>query len=180
MGLVEIKWDFPNLLKRLLRHEQDITMGMLAALQTNRGMMFNAEGAYNDHPKWKPLKFRDGMILSDTGALRKSIAPRAPTGKAGPDGFAYASGTLAKKGYAIGSKLKYAAMMNWGTTGLPDGVLKPKRKKMLRFEIGPGEFAFAKQVKIPARRFDRINAEDKRELTLTLRNLVMEALANER
>lgn len=177
--MVEIRFKMPDLLGRLKRGEKRIVLGMLAAMQENRAQVFDSEGSFNGAPKWKPLKCRDGMILSDTGALRRSIAPSSPTGLPGPGGAAFATGDLKKKEFYLASKLPYAAMMNWGTTGLSGGVLRAKPGKSLVFDCG-GSKVFAQQVKIPARRFDRFTAEDKRELTLTLRNLLVEVLGGKR
>jgi phage gpG-like protein len=73
----------------------------------------------------------------------------------------------------IGSSLAYAAMMNWGTTGLPGGVLKPKNAKALRFKIGRN-VVFCKSVKIPERRFDTFTKADQAELQATLVNTIEE------
>lgn len=176
---LEIKW--PEWLETLKRSEKRIGLFQAAMLQTNRAQLFANEGAYNGHQKWAPLKTREGQILSLSGALKNSIAPKGATGQAGPGGFVQIGGNLTLKTARVGTKLKYAAMMNWGTTGLPGGVLTPKkggvfrRSKVLRFKAG-SKWVFAQSVKIPARRFDTFTSQDKREMTEAMTNLIAEIL----
>lgn len=173
--LVRVEVKFPKWLEKLNASQQRIGMFVAAQMQTNRGMMFDKEGANNGHPKWAPLKSRSGMILSKTGTLRKSIAPLNPTGKAGPGGVVQIRGTLKDQQVGIETRLGYAPMMNFGTTGLPGGVLVPKNKKALRFKVN-GKWVFAKSVKIEERRFDQWNNLDKDEMTVALTNLVARIL----
>lgn len=172
---VDFDLKFPDWSEKLRRRINDLQDVILATMQTNRGMLFDREGSHNGHEKWAPLKLRDGQILSDRGTLRKSIAPRndGQTPRVSPGGIVKFQGDMA----VIGTTLKYAAMMNWGTTGLPGGVLRPVKAKALKFpgKNGKGSI-FAKSVKIPPRRFDEWNEQDQEELDATITNKLEEIL----
>lgn len=171
---VSISWKFPQWMDKLKAATgTELQLFVAAIMQLNRGMMFDKEGAHNGHRKWAKLKSRAGQILSDRGTLRRSIAPQG-TGRAGPGGIVKLAGNIV----TIGTNLAYAPMMNWGTTGLPGGVLRPVRAKALRFKVG-GKIVFAQQVKIPARRFDTWNNEDKLEMTQSLTAKVSQILNRE-
>ena len=176
---LKVKVQWPDWAGRLKKAEDRINRFIAADIQTNRGMMFDQEGAWNGHEKWAPLKYREGQILSLTGTLRKSISPsrngKNAVGIAGPNGFVEQSGDLVKKTTKVGTRLAYAAMMNWGTSGLPGGVLVPKKADALRFKVN-GNWVFAKSVTIPARHFDEWNEEDAKELEVGLTNLVADIL----
>lgn len=137
MAGVEISFKFPDWAGKLKAHEAELNLFQAALIQTNRGMLFDAEGAYNNHDKWAPLKFRNGQILSRRGTLRKSIAPYNPSGDPGPDGIVRFSGDM----IVVGTKLLYASMMNDGTTKLPGGILRPRNAKALRIPLPSGEAA---------------------------------------
>lgn len=174
--LVSVEVKFPKWMDKMRQNEARIGLFLAAQLQTNRALLFANEGSYNGHQKWAPLKCRQGQILSLSGALKNSIAPKGLGGRAGPGGFVQIGGTLKTKYAKVGTQLKYAAMMNWGTTGLPGGVLKAKkgvfgRTKVLSFKCG-GKWAFSHSVKIPARRFDTFTQEDKKEIAIAMTNLV--------
>lgn len=132
---VDITFGFPEWNQKVKRARSEIMLSVAAAMQTNRGMLFDAEGAYNGHEKWKSLALRDGQILSQRGQLRKSLAPE--TGKAGVDGIVRFSGDQV----TIGTQKGYAAMMNAGTRGLPGGVLRPKNAQALRIPLPAGKSA---------------------------------------
>lgn len=173
--MIKVTVTMPDLSKKLNANLERIKLFMAAQIQTNRGMLFDQEGAYNGHSKWAPLRCREGQILSRTGTLRKSIAPLDSSGKPGAHGFVEIAGGKYKPKVSIGTTLAYAAMMNYGTTGLPDGKLRPKNAKALVFECG-GEKRFAKWVKIPARPFDEWNQADQSEVATALSNLITEIL----
>jgi phage gpG-like protein len=186
MSRVTLRIDMPDW-GRIARELQPEANNLIAAtLQTQRAMIFDSEGRYNGRPGWAPLKFRSGQILKDTGTLSKSIGPQN-------------SGMVPSKGVnsivrlqgdtvTIGTSLGYAAMMNWGTTGLPGGVLRakapggvlaiplpggksatPAAKGIAKGSKGPGRaLLFAKYVRIPARRFDEITSLDEQEIRETL------------
>jgi phage gpG-like protein len=95
-------------------------------------------GTSPDGTRYPPLKLRaGGKPLEDTNRLRNAFQ-------------ASSSDTAIE----LVNPTKYAAMQNYGTAGLPGGVLKPKGKKALRFFVrGNKKPFFAKQVTIPARPF---------------------------
>lgn len=192
MSKVAIDFEMPDLEEKLRQAEHEIHVFVAAQAQFNRGMLFDQEGGYNGHEKWAPLQFRTGQILSKRGTLRKSIAPMAADGRAGPDGIVRFSGDVV----TIGTRLIYARMMNDGTTKLPGGVLRPRNAKALKIPLPPGKtstegakslrsgakgkgddkFIFRKSVKIPARPFDEWNTEDEEEMSAALANKLAEIL----
>lgn len=135
---------FPDWERKIRRALPEIKLFIAATMQTNRGLLFDAEGAHNGHEKWAELRFRRGQILSKRGKLRKSMAPIHSGGKAGPDGIVRITGDV----ITIGTKLGYARMMNDGTAKLPGGVLRGKkispktgRPVMLKIPVESGESA---------------------------------------
>jgi phage gpG-like protein len=163
--LLQVKFNLPGWAEKFKASMNDLQGKALATLQTNRGMLFRNEGAYNGHEKWKPLKSRKGQILADTGTLKNSIAPKTANKDhpvAGPNGILKFSGDV----MTIGSTVKYAAVHNYGA------VIKPKTKDMLRWKDAKG-WHVAKQVKIPARPFldGAWNLEDQEELNTTMANM---------
>lgn len=178
-----MSFKFPDLAARLKAARQQIGEEMIVAIQTNRGMLFDAEGAYNGHVAWDPLVLRSGQILKKRGVLSKSIAPVNSGGAAGPGGIA----RMSDDGLVtVGTAVAYAAMMNWGTTRMPDGIMRPTHAKALRIPVPNGvvnkrtgkkeNFIFRKWVRIPARRFDTITAEDKAEFAAALQAVVAEVM----
>jgi phage gpG-like protein len=164
---LDIKW--PAIFKDRIDVWDEVKEPLAATLQTNRGLLFTSSGTYNGHPGWASLKYRQGQPLLNRGSLSQSIAP-SNNGIApghGPSSILRMGGGIV----TIGSGLAYAAMMNWGTTGLPGGVLRPKNKKALAFRIGRN-FVVCKSVKIPARRFDTFTKADETELQETLVNTI--------
>jgi phage gpG-like protein len=85
--MIKLKVKVPKLKKTFQDQMPSIIASLAATVQTNRGMLFDKEGAHNGHERWKPLKYRRGKILQDTGNLRRSIAPRGGNGHAGPNGI---------------------------------------------------------------------------------------------
>lgn len=194
---IDLNLEFPDLEDRLKRNLKKVYLFIASQMQANRGFLFDAEGAYNGHAPWAPLKFRRGMILSDRGTLRKSIAPRPARGVPGTDGIVRFSGERV----TIGTSLAYAAMMNWGTTKLPGGVLRATKAKALKIPIPGGKgatdaakslrkgattiknaqgksekFIFRKSVRIPARRFDEWSNADQTELEEALTGYIAKIL----
>jgi hypothetical protein len=133
-SLVGIQFKFPAWEKKLKRHMVEIDLFIAAQMQTNRGMLFDREGAYNGHEPWAPLKFRSGQVLSMRGNLRRSLSPTSASGRPGPGGLVRMSGDL----ITIGSTLAYARMMNDGTAKMPGGVLRAKNAKALRIPVEKG------------------------------------------
>lgn len=192
---VDFKW--PDLEDRLKKAEGEINLFLAAAIQTNRGLLFDSEGSYNGRPGWAPLKLRKGQILSDRGVLRKSIAPYNADGKPGPDGIV----VIQPDAIIVGTTLLYAQMMNDGTTKMPGGVLRPVHAKALKIPLPSGanatpaakslrkktkfstsadgtrgKFLFRKSVRIPARPFNDWNQQDQDEVNEALVNKAAEIL----
>lgn len=168
MKMVNIELKFPDIAQALRSKKREIDLFLLAQMQTNRGLLFDSEGTYNGRPGWKPLKTREGQILKKSGTLSQSIGPQDGSGNPGPNG-----GISRVEGdkLTIGTNLFYARMMNDGTTKMPGGVLRPKRAKALKFNIGD-KTVFRKSVTIPARPFDNWNDADAQELADSLVNYV--------
>ncbi len=135
--MIDIKFEFPDWATKIKSQEERLNLFIAAQIQTNRGMIFDKEGAHNGRAKWAPLKFRNGQILSQRGTLRKSIAPSNPNGTAGPDGIVRFSGDTIK----VGTNLIYARLMNDGTVNMPGGVMRPKNAKALRIPLPQGQSA---------------------------------------
>jgi phage gpG-like protein len=201
MSGVDIDFKFPDVYGLFIAAREELNLFTAAQIQTNRGMLFDSEGAYNGHQPWAPLKLRVGQILSDRGVLRKSVAPRNPSGSAGPEGYV----RFGADEIRIGSKLIYASTMNDGTTKMPGGVMRPvhaqalkiplpagksatpyakslrKGAKTIKTEVAEGvfknqKFIFRKFVRIPARNFTDWNEQDAQELSEALANKAVEVI----
>jgi phage gpG-like protein len=189
---------FPDLSAKLQASAAKIRQELVVAMQTNRGMLFDAEGAYNGHEPWKQLLLRAGQILASRGVLKKSLAPGNTSGQAGDGGYVRADQQMV----TIGTDVAYASTMNWGTTRMPGGVMRPTNAQALRIPIPEGKratetakqigkgrkrsedartgkdqkFMFVKSVKIPARRFDNMTPQDARDFRDALEAALVEAL----
>jgi phage gpG-like protein len=173
--LVKIKWEL-KLFERIKGNEKKALMDFIAAnLQTNRAMIFDHEGAYNGRTKWKGLVFRKGMILSKSGDLRRSIAPR----NNGVVPVKSANTILEFSGskISIGSKLKYANLQDKG------GKVEAKNAKALKIPVGmtkvPGRvriggkwYIFRKRVNIPSRPFTDWTPQDDTEIKRAITNFL--------
>lgn len=167
----QIDFEMPDLLGAITSHQARIERTIAATIQTQVGLRFDAEGAYNGHEKWLGLKMRQGQILSFTGLLRKSMSPPGAEGNPGPQGFVTSKGSIENLLTEVGTKVIYASVHNNGA------VIRPKKKQALRFlNPGSGKFVFAKEVTIPKRNFTDLNAKDEEELSETLSNLVADIL----
>lgn len=125
---VEIKGK--TLLDILKDNKKEVYKFIIANVHENRAELFDRSGAMPGHEKWAPLwelspRAGDKPLL-DRGTLRKSMGPN------GPGGYSTVKGSEIE----IGTRLKYAALMNWGTTKMPDGKLKPVRAKALKIPVG--------------------------------------------
>lgn len=136
MSLVGIEFKFPNWEAKLKAAKEEINLFLAANMQTNRGLLFDAEGGRNGHQRWAPLVFRNGMILAKRGILRKSIGPKNSGLRpaTGPDSIIRFTETT----ITIGTALAYARMMNDGTAKMPGGVLRAKRAKALKIPVESG------------------------------------------
>lgn len=160
--MVNVEFKFPDWFGKYKRKEKEIQMFIAAQIQTNRGMLFANEGAYNGHEPWAPLKFRNGQILSKSGALRKSFSPNGAKGKPGPNGIVQLGDKV-----TVGTTLPYARLMNDGTAKMPGGVLKSPTGKALAIPLPPGkkasDFAQEEQKKNNAK-VRKLNSEVRRAL----------------
>lgn len=197
---IRMELQFPNLAAKFQAAQDKIRSEVVVAMQFNRGMLFDSEGSYNGHTAWAPLVMRAGQILSNRGVLKKSLAPGTSNGTAGEGGYVKNTGDV----ITIGTDVASASLMNWGTTRMPGGVLRPVRAKALMIPLPAGAKAtpaaktlrksrgsktiknprterderviFRKWVKIPARRFDNITPQDEREIRDALEAAMKEAL----
>jgi phage gpG-like protein len=158
---VDITLKFPDWAERVKGSIADINRFIASQVQTNIGMRFDNEGSYNGHQRWDPLILRSGQILSDRGSLRKSIAPKKSDGNPGPEGFVdFAADTI-----TVGTKLKYAALMNYGTVGLPGGKLVPKNAKALKIPLPTGKSASPATISIMTSKTQKQLSEINKKIT---------------
>src|ERR1035437_5196666 len=113
-SLVSINFKFPNMLDHYKKHFNRIAIGIAADIQTNRGLLFDAEGAYSGHKKWKDLaskknpKFaKNGLqvrqILRKPGALKNSIVPYSRDGSPGAQGYVKIEGDMKNSIVKVGT-----------------------------------------------------------------------------
>ncbi len=170
MDILEVKFKFPKLDQRIKKNHKRIEQFLAAAMQTNRALLFDAEGEYSGHQKWAPLKLRTGKILSKRGNLRRSIGPSNDGVRPvqSDNGIIEYRNGLVK----IGTKLAYAAIQNNG------GIIKAKTAKALKIPLDNGKFMFRKSVTIPERNFDSITQQDRQEFSESLKNILVEVLTD--
>lgn len=179
-NVLDIKYHFPDLAKKVKKNRRRIEEFMAATMQTNRALLFNHEGAYSGHKKWKPLKFRNGKPLMARGTLKKSIGPQndGKRPRRGPNSIVEFQNGIVR----VGTSLKYAGIHNRG------GVVQARHAQALKIPMPSGAKAtdeakehgkvmFRKSVKIPKRNFSDITPEDKREFTEALVAVVSEVLS---
>lgn len=159
--LVSIEMDFPELAEKVKAAEDEINLFIAAQVQTNRGLLFDSEGAHNGHERWAPLRLRNGQIMSRSGTLRKSIAPYNATGQPGPGGIVRFEGDT----IVVGTTLGYARMMNDGTVNLPGGVLRPVNAEALAIPLPSGVMANPEAKKL------RKKASGRRDLEASIKKL---------
>jgi phage gpG-like protein len=155
-----------------------------AVLQKQRALIFDTEGTHHGRPGWKPLSPRtrpdwgQRQILSASGVLRRSIAPKNDGMNPGKD-----TGTIVSYGVGlvvIGTSISYAAIHQTGGT-LPARTIKPVKAKALKIPMPGGGFIFRKSAKvpgakIPARPFADLTNDDINELQEMMANLIVESL----
>lgn len=154
--MINIEIDTSKVLKHFetLRHKiEDKTPLMESIADTmHEAVIENFE--QQGRPKWAPLSpltiaqrkasgYDGKPILENRGTLQKRIEADY-----GPD---YA---------VVGSNSPYAAIHQFGSAGLPGGVIKPKSAKYLSIPMGDGTFRKVKSVSIPARPFLTLADED--------------------
>ena len=150
MSSIKVTGDTAALLKRIAALRSVDTAGAMSAiaegLRTSTVERFD-KSMSPEGKKWKTsVRARDtgGKTLIKTSNLRNSIRSESD-----------------RSGMAVGTNTVYAATHQFGA----DRLIKPKRKKVLRFQIN-GSWVSAKQVKvrIPARPFLGISEEDDEEI----------------
>lgn len=109
-------------------------VGRAGVAQTRRRFL---NGVGPDGSPWKKGRKPSGQTLIDQGLLLRSISARNAT----------------QDGVEWGSNRVYAAIHQTG------GVIRPVRAGMLRFKVAGG-FISAKKVRIPARPYLGVNAEN--------------------
>ncbi len=166
MTLVEIELRLPDWTAARDRINATIPGLIAATVQTQRGLIFDNEGAYNGRQRWAGLKCRTGQILKRRGTLSQSIGPRNDG-----DQPAHAVGSIVRMTgglegvVAVGTSIAYAAVHNYGAT------IRPVRAKALRFQCG-NTWVFRRKVTIPARPFADWTSQDTDELVATIENRI--------
>ena len=102
--------------------------------------------------KWKRGLKGTGQTLVESRLLRNSITKR-----------------FSRAGVEVGTNVKYALINQRG------GTIRAKKAKYLRFKVG-SRCAMKKLVKIPARPFIGISADDKQEILRLFRETISEAM----
>lgn len=144
-----------------------IQRSILVSMQRNRDKLFAAEGAYNGHNKWAPLKCRKGQILHKSGTLRKSIAPINKTGAPGESGISFISGDE----YVIGTRLKYAATQSFGA----EFITTMKQRAYLSYNKICG-MRWPIKIRIPSRQFHELNDKDTQDIATSLERRIQAVL----
>lgn len=172
---VQVDIQLPDFHSKSFKSILDLPLIIAATVQTQRGMIFDNEGAYNGHEKWEPLKFRKGQILKDRGTLSKSIAPKNDGKKPGQ-----ANGTILQATgdmVTVGTDIAYAITHELGATILPKkpgGLLHFKVPVYTTTKTGKTkkstQWIHAHKVVIPARPFGQMNQQDADELAETIKN----------
>lgn len=189
--MINFQLTYPEYEALIKKHKRRIMEAVAAAMQANRGMLFDAEGAYNGRSRWAELKMRRGMILQDRGQLRNSMAP-VSQGDMKPG---RAEGTILEVGdkkVMIGTNLAIAPVHNKGAVirpvkakalkiPLPEAKsATPEAKKLRRGSVksadGKQRFIFRAKVVIPARPFGDWNEADQDELNQTLAGIIVQIM----
>ena len=102
--------------------------------------------------KWKRGLKGTGQTLVQSRLLRNSVTKR-----------------FSREGVEVGTNIKYARIHQKG------GTIRAKKAKFLRFKVG-SRWAMKKSVKIPARPFIGISADDKQEIMRLFRETISEAM----
>ena len=102
--------------------------------------------------KWKRGLKGTGQTLVQSRLLRNSVTKR-----------------FSREGVEVGTNVKYARIHQKG------GTIRAKKAKFLRFKVG-SRWAMKKSVKIPARPFIGISADDNQEIMRLFRETISEAM----
>ena len=176
--LVSVDFKMPNYLDRFKGQYGRLVIAIASDIQTNIGLRFDAEGAYNGHPKWQDLKnkanlktakngLRSRNILRRSGALKNSISPQSPNGAAGPGGYVKFQGDIKNAIVRVGTGLKYARIHDQGGVIEHPGTMNG---------FGKGIWISAHKIKMPRRNFTDWNYADMSNLKKTLKNTIAEIL----
>lgn len=176
--LVSIDFKMPKYLEMFQAQLPRLQLAIASDIQTNIGLRFDAEGAYNGHAKWADLATglnkkvaKNGLkvrnILRKSGALKNSIAPQGANGTAGPGGSVKFSGDLQTSIVSVGTSLIYARIHDQG------GLIKHPGTSN---GFGKGIKIPAHRIKMPRRNFTDWNNADMSNLKKTIKNTVAEIL----
>lgn len=138
MNWLEFNFRFPDWQDKVLKALPEIRLFIAAQMQTNRGLLFDSEGARNSHQKWRKPLFRSGMALSARGTLRKSIGPMAKNKPIENKGSIV---RFHGDSITIGTNLMMARLMNDGTVNMPGGKLVPVHAQALKIPLPGGKRA---------------------------------------
>jgi len=165
---MKITWSMPDLERRVRQKMPEMLNLIIATLQTQRAMIFDAEGAYNGRQAWKKSKRAEktgGQTLSKSGELRRSIGPSNSGITPGRS-----KGTIIEiegTRVTLGSSLVYAAIQNNG------GIVKHPGTKN---GFGKGIKIRQHNIKIDKRPFMDYTEEDRQEVLSTLVNYLTDVL----
>ena len=171
--LVTIDFKFPNLLENFKSQFKNVLIGMASDVQTNRGLLFDGEGAFNGHEKWKDLAsgknkkiLKNGLqarqILRKSGVLRLSLAPSNPDGTPGQNGYIKVEGDYKNVVMKVGTLVAYAKIHNEGGVIMHPGTDNG---------FGRGIKIKAHPITIPKRNFTDWNEIDARNMKKYLKNV---------
>lgn len=177
--LVKIDFKMPKYLERFQAQYKRIMIAIASDIQTNVGLRFENEGAYNGHQKWQDLKsglnkktaangLKSRNILRKSGALKNSIGPQQANGKPGPGGFVKFEGSPKNAIVRVGTLVKYAKIHNEG------GII---RHPGTSNGFGRGIKIPPHPIQMPKRNFTDWNAADMANLKKTIKNTI-EAILN--
>ena len=162
-GGVSVELDAPELaglaadLRRASRADRRrLTQALAAAGESAARERITAGGPGPDGERWAPrhpLNPSRKRLLNRQGGLNDSIEGRGSTSTA-----------------SWGSNLVYARIHQLG------GVIKPRRRRMLRFELG-NRVVFARQVTIPARPYIGWGDPERREADVVVSRWLDRAFA---
>lgn len=177
--LVSISLKMPDLLGRFQGQLKRLQLAIASDIQTNIGLRFDSQGAYNGHEKWADLssgknlkRAKNGLqsrqVLKKSGALKNSIGPQGATGLPGPNGYVEFEGDATAAVVRVGTNLAYARIHNQG------GVISHPGSEN---GFGRGIKIAAHDIPMPRRNFTDWNQTDQQNLEVTVKNTI-EAILN--
>lgn len=176
--MVKIDFNMPDLGERFRAHHSRLAIAIASDIQTNRGLLFDAEGNYNGHTKWKDLAsglnkktaangLQVRQILRRKGTLKNSIAPSSHSGTAGPQGYVRTEGDYSNPVVTVGTNVKYARIHNEG------GIINHPGSNN---GFGRGIKIPAHKIPMPKRNFTDWTEEDMKSLEAVVANTIVEIL----